>query len=188
MQWAIENFITQNGEKEVLRNSNFYGHGSFVKGWIYDKLLDYFNAAQAFEETRFKLIEKWGHKHYSIAEILNNLGNIYIKQGRYKDALHAYEEAKEINLSEFGKDHISVAGTLYNYGNLYKIPGRLDDSITALEEAKRICIKNYSENNSLIAEVWHSLGCVYLEQHDYIKAEEYLKKSLNININVRMYL
>jgi len=70
--------------------------------------------------------EEWGAKNTSTLDTVNNLGNLYSKQGKlnkakemYGRALRGYEEA-------WGAKRTSTLDTVYNLGNLYKDRGEVD--------------------------------------------------------------
>ncbi len=57
----------------------------------------------------------------NLANILNNLGNVYQQQGKYNRALTYYEKSLKIQRKFYNDDNnIKLANTFNNIGNIYQ--------------------------------------------------------------------
>ena len=66
--------------------------------------------------------------HPDVAQTLNNLANVYRKQGKYADAEGLYKRVIAIREKALGANHPDVATTLNNLANLYHDQGKYADA------------------------------------------------------------
>jgi tetratricopeptide (TPR) repeat protein len=81
---------------------------------------EYTEARAAFERALAIDVQVYGCDDPTVAESLNNLGNLFETLGDIEVARRKYERALEINESRFGYNHPTVAGNYNNLGNVFK--------------------------------------------------------------------
>jgi tetratricopeptide (TPR) repeat protein len=69
--------------------------------------------------------EAWGAKHTSTLETVNNLGNLYWKQGKIKEAEEMYLRALRGFEEAWGAKHTSTSNTVNNLAGLYYDQARI---------------------------------------------------------------
>jgi tetratricopeptide (TPR) repeat protein len=67
--------------------------------------------------------------------VLNNLGDVHLKQGQHAKALEHFQKALAIRQGALGAEHFDVAKDLLGIGETYLAMRRLPDSLSALERA-----------------------------------------------------
>src|SRR5690349_23629624 len=65
-----------------------------------------------------------GRDHPDVAQSLNNLALLYVRQGRYAEAEPLHRRALAIREKALGRDHPDVAQSLNNLALLYVAQGR----------------------------------------------------------------
>ena len=134
-----------------------------------EKALLYFCEAYGiFRRLNYKL---------ETARTLNNISQVYIKQGKSSLALSNLQEALDI-INE-SSDETILGATLNGMGEVYDI---LDDKIKALyyyEKALKICTKTNDKPG--ISATLNNIASIYHAQSDYISALKYFEKSLAVS-------
>ena len=59
---------------------------------------------------------------------MNNLANVYLKQGKYADAERLYKRALATQEKALGSDHQDFAQSLHNLAIVYKEQGKYADA------------------------------------------------------------
>lgn len=140
-----------------------------------------FSKASASYEQAIKIMEKaHGPEHPDTARILNNLADLYVKQGHYSDAEAIHIQALAIREKTHGTDHQDTADSLNNLGNLYRIMG--DNLMAERILKKSLLIREavLGQNNNYVAQSLSDLGYVYSDQGKYSMSESLLERSLAI--------
>ena len=73
----------------------------------------------------------------SKADLLNNIGNIFLNQGKLDEALDKYQAAFLIYKNFFGEErkHLSIADVLNNIANVYYRKLQYDDALKKYQES-----------------------------------------------------
>jgi hypothetical protein len=74
-----------------------------------------------------------GRDHPDVARSLNNLADLYERQGRYADAQLLYQRALSIREQAVGPDHPDTATSLNNLASFYQGQGRTSDAMPIVE-------------------------------------------------------
>ena len=88
--------------------------------------------------------------HSSIADTLNNLGNLYYGLGDKYKAKELYEQALKIRKVALPKNHASMGDTLNNLGVVYKDIGDIVMAKKSFEKAFGIFKKSLPQNHPLL--------------------------------------
>lgn len=110
------------------------------------------------------------------ASILNEIGQIYDKQGNKDIALDKYKQCLKI-IDQFG--YLSIKPIcLNNIGMIYKNQGNNEKALTYLIQSLRISeeLRNLSEQTISL----NNLGLIYIAQKNYEEALKYFTKYLKI--------
>jgi tetratricopeptide (TPR) repeat protein len=78
-----------------------------------------------------------------VANLLQNLGNVYKSQGRLEDAYETYERSMAIKRRVYGDDHIMVARAVDALAGVLNDQGRVDEARRMYDDALRITRKAY---------------------------------------------
>jgi len=147
-------------------------------GIVYQNLSDYPKALEYYSKA-LHIHEEIGNK-VGIAKNHGNIGIVYQNLSDYPKALECYSKAVRIN-EEIG----NKAGIAINLGNIGIVYGMLLDFPIALEfHKKSILICEEIGQKALTASNLFNIGSIYATKestlYDTIKAEEYLRKSLQL--------
>ncbi len=134
-------------------------------------------------------------------ELLNQLGNLYMKSGRDDQALPVFKRISELN-PEDSNPLITIGGIYrrlkkyeesiaaleealvadgtnalvsYNLGFTYKEMGQLDDAVSCFEDA--------IEMNPSDTLAYNHIGVIYAEKKEYDKALQSYLRGLNVDAN-----
>ena len=130
----------------------------------------------------------YGKYHSSVKTTLQELANTKYQQGYLDEADSLVLES--IAISELASrpndkldliDHIS---TKNNLARLYITKGRLSEAKELAKQTVMIARKHYDLNHNLLATSLDRLGSVYIGMGEYIKAEKFIRESLDINVSI----
>ena len=148
--------IVQETEKAIKENpklSIFYN----MKGLALSQM-GKFNDAKLILEEGYEI-------NPNDLAIINNLANVYKNTFNYKDA----EELYKLSISK-KKDYLN---SYVNYGNLKRDLNKFEEAITLYKEALTY--------NNKIPEVYYSLAMSHQSLGDFMDAENYANKTLEID-------
>jgi tetratricopeptide (TPR) repeat protein len=74
-----------------------------------------------------------GRDHPDVARSLNNLADLYERQGRYGDAEPLYQRAAAIREAALGANNPDAAISLNNLASLYRTQGRTADALPIMQ-------------------------------------------------------
>lgn len=130
----------------------------------YEKSAACFNIAQECARTQLDEISP------SVANTLNNLGNLNRKMKNDKLALDFYNESLAIYKRNYGENDINCAASHNNIGNVYFGMGRYDDALASYEKSRSIMLDNKMENSSDYANTIANISMVYNAKKEHAKA------------------
>ena len=142
----------------------------------YEKSAEYFSKAQECERN-------WSYSDEltpSVANTLNNLGNLYRKMNKDKIALDIYKESLDIYKKNFGEDDINCAASYNNIGNVYYGMGKYDDALSMYEKSRSIMAAGNMENTNDYANTAANIAIAYSAKKEYAKALSYADEALSI--------
>ena len=115
------------------------------------------------------------------ADILNNLGNIFLQKGEYSKSLDNYIEAeKNFNVAD---NLVGKVKTLINIGTVYELQDLFEKASMQYNSALLISIN--IGNKDFEAQIFTHLGSLYYSQKNKIKALDCFSHSLKINKEIK---
>ncbi len=122
--------------------------------------------------------DKQGEEYLTI---LNNAGELQMKIGKNREAEDKFSEIIRLcNRTDNSESNICFAA-LVNIGNLKKRAGNLNRAAGYLEKALKTGKKVFGEESWKLKEVMRSLGVIYFELKQFIKADEIIKYRAELN-------
>ncbi len=173
-----------------LKNNNPFDEISIYLSALVNEQLIYSNNSNIQETKRFleeviELFENNNHENnYNLFSFYNNLGGILEKEKEYKKALNLYTKAlnliTNINLN---KNHIAYAIIYNSIGLNYYYQMDYEKSIIYYNKAIHV-LESINTEHYYISITNKNIAQVYTELNDYVNAEKYYKKSLELAINI----
>ena len=154
--------------------------GSFICYY----LANYPKALILYERGLRQSVLQYGVESEQVANLYNNIGEIYSAQGNYAKALEYYNQALTIQEKVFGKEHPDVATSYNNIGNVYYYQGNLSQALEYCNQALTIQEKVFGKEHPDVARSYNNIGTVYDNQGNYAKALEYYNQALTIQEKV----
>jgi tetratricopeptide (TPR) repeat protein len=138
----------------------------------YDAALEnYYKAKDLFEKT---------NDHTALAILMNNIGEVFKKQGRYEDAQTYLFKAQVINLEH--EDPRVTLLILTNLGELSLLKGDLEEGKRLLFQA--LPLADQSSNMRIKAYAYQYLAKLYALEEKKDLATEYVDKSLSLRAEI----
>ncbi|HSV61097.1 MAG TPA: CHAT domain-containing tetratricopeptide repeat protein [Variovorax sp.] len=120
-----------------------------------------------------------GTPHLFVAAWLNNLANLYIRQGRFQDAWTLAEKSMVLLPQRANRDP-AVAETFSLMGSLRARESQYADAQKFFEWALEIRERAFGDSHPVTASSLHSLGVLLAERGEYPKAEALQLRALAI--------
>ena len=149
-------------------------------GIIYEYLGEFERADQQLQKVFGIRRNLLGTDHIDVALSLENLGHLQSLKGKFESAKQFYEKAQDIlkRLAPPGSPLL-----VYNYlaiANIYKNWGHHKESENFYKKAIMTCELAIKPAPEAFALALENLGSLYLGNHNYTKAEEYINHALQI--------
>lgn len=191
------------GEALQMIARNHYNASKYIESKeYYEKALDIFKKNQYFEGIAITLHEMarilghWGeydealnknqealkfweeiNDKIGIASAYNGIGRIYEELGDFDNAFGYYK--KSLNLYQEINELSEIVATTLHLGDIYLKKELYDKALEYYFRAELIG-KEISNNNKLNAIILGSIGEAYNDKGDYLKALDYVEKSVKI--------
>lgn len=147
--------------------------------------IDQYNEAEKILLNALKIKEKFNNEYdaENFAFSYNNIGRLYEKKGNLKEAQNYYQKAlKFIDDAYYGDKNNSETEIFYNnLANVTTNSSKKQDYYYKSHEILSAKVVGPSLSRSIS---YNNFGVCYMEQNDFEKAEEYLKKALDEKILV----
>jgi tetratricopeptide (TPR) repeat protein len=121
-----------------------------------------------------------GPDHPDVAHSLNNLADLYRKQGKYAEAEPLYNRALAIREKTLGLDHPDVASSLNKLAIVYWYQGKYAEAEPLYKRSLAIREKTLSPEHPRVAASLGNLALLYHLQGKYAEAEPLYRRSLVI--------
>jgi CHAT domain-containing protein len=121
-----------------------------------------------------------GPNHPDVAQSLNNLAELYRRQGAYAKAEPFYARALDIRRKSLGPNHPDVATGLNNLAGLYWAQGAYTKAEPLYARSLDILEKAFGPGHPDVAQSLNNLAVLYQAQGAYSKAELLLARAANI--------
>ncbi len=115
-----------------------------------------------------------------MAQVLNNLANLYTELGQYAKAEPLYRRSLEIKEAKLGKDHPHVADSLNNLAILYHRLGQYAKAEPLYCRSLEIYEAKLGKDHPFVADALHELATLYQQLGQLEKAEPLYRRSLEI--------
>ncbi len=135
--------------------------------------IDYFHKASDLQKELGQELE--------LASVLNELGNLYDKQGQYVEAESFYLQALELRQHLLGDNHPKLANSLNNLAEAYRAQGRYDEAEPMYRKALEMNQRLLGSDHSEIATTLNNWALSYYEQGIYSEAESLYKQVLELS-------
>ena len=112
------------------------------------------------------------------AQVLNNLGLMYQRQGALDLAQPLLERSLAIREKKVGPDHIDVARVLNNLAIVHQEKAELDTAERLYTRALAIYEKVLGPNHPLVGQTVNNLAVVYLTKRDFAQAEPLFERAV----------
>ncbi len=184
--WKVCNRLQRHAET-ALNHAENLGIETQTIGRLYNQIAYYIDDLAEYEKAikfyrkALEIGEKTiGKEHPAYAIRLNNLAEVYRKQGKYEEAIQLYKQALEIDEKTIGKEHPSYAIRLNNLASVYDSQGRYEEAIELYKQALEIDEKTIGKEHPAYATRLNNLASVYDSQGKYEEAIELYKQALEI--------
>ncbi len=171
---ALRNYLASLEIREKYGNKSFIAKSYNNIGLVYRSRKDYANAAKYYLKSLN--IKREINDEQGILNSLINIGSAFQNQGKPDSAFYygnlALQQAKKINALQ------DIEASKGNMGAALVSMGRIDEALPLLQSVeKEAAEKNYK---NILYSLYESLGDVYHAKKNYILAETYFKKGLDL--------
>jgi tetratricopeptide (TPR) repeat protein len=141
------------------------------------RLADLFETYERFADAEplykraLAIMEKNENNAESLAEILDRLGNVYVKQQKYELAEAIYRRVLEMRIEIFGADHADIASSYLHLGRLQLSRGDHTDGVVWLQKALPIAEKHMGSTHPFTGDIVEQMALSYFEAGDHDRAE-----------------
>ncbi|HEY9683768.1 MAG TPA: tetratricopeptide repeat protein [Oculatellaceae cyanobacterium] len=125
--------------------------------------------------------EKFGTDDLKVAQTLNQMTHLFIKQGRYEEALPSLNRALTIRRKKLGEANILTAETLGNLALVDEKLGKDEDAEKLYKEVLEIKEKKLGDNSPSVAITKTNLANLYAEMRNCSEAKTLYLQALAID-------
>ncbi len=136
-----------------------------------------YKKAEEYFTKSLEICRKTGYKDGEINAI-NNITISMLEQHQYEQALANYQYILQYDLGQSNKKNI--AGSYNNIGEVYLAMGRTDEAIANFHKSEKY--KTESQHYVGLVSCYNNLAEAYTAKKNYVLAEKYLAKALDISI------
>jgi len=132
--------------------------------------------------TRALAIRKviFGVEHVRYYELLDVVTSFYSDQGRYAEALPCAQELRKLAPKLYGPESQTTASVIDQLGDVWRRLGRFDRAEKLYNEELTLQWDIHGENSPEIAATLNGLAINSMEQGQYLRSMELLKRTLDI--------
>jgi CHAT domain-containing protein/Tfp pilus assembly protein PilF len=140
-----------------------------------------YQAAKQVAEQALGLREKaFGTDSLEVAQVLNDLGLLYVEAGDYAKAEAVLQRDLSIKEKKFGAEDAKVAMSLNTLGLLYSEKGDYAKAEAMLKKSLAMMEKKAGKEALDLAPVLNNLARTYQQTGDYVKAEPLFERALSL--------
>jgi tetratricopeptide (TPR) repeat protein len=161
---TLTRFLERHGQFHIsiIDTFNNIGVGYFIAG-EYAIALEYFTEALA----TIDFLPCDGNTVETAADLSNNIGLVYHRQGRHLDAVQMFKLGIQMYEELYGCEHVKTADTVNNLGETLSSYGYQGEAVRELKKAERMYRDAYGHNYVGIGDVLANLGAIYKKQQNY---------------------
>jgi CHAT domain-containing protein/tetratricopeptide (TPR) repeat protein len=134
----------------------------------------YEQAAEIFKQTL-------GEKHRQYRTTLEGLARLAMQRGDYRKADSLYQQLQALYRESDGEDSFRYAFTLDQRGEICKAEGDLEGAAALFEKSLPIFRTRLGQQGLLLTARLSGLAELYTRQHNYERAEPFLRECLTCN-------
>ncbi len=117
--------------------------------------------------------------HENIAANLNHISSLYQNMGDFGKALPFAIEAHQMRLEIFGPGHLNTIAAHANTARSYLGARRLEEAAVTYRDVLALFRQEYGNDHFYISGLLGNKGLVYMEMEEYLRAESFLRESLD---------
>ena len=171
---AIRNHLAALDLRKATGNNDFISKSLNNIGLVYKARKDYATAANYYRQS-LGIKEIIGDKKGTVNTLMN-LGSMYQSMHNYDSALY-FAQRGHLLAKELGLDK-DITAFLANRGDALHNLGKEDEAMRFLNTAEQSGLQqNYSQ---ALLTVYHAKGNILLKGKQFVKAEEYFRKGLEL--------
>jgi tetratricopeptide (TPR) repeat protein/DNA-binding CsgD family transcriptional regulator len=110
-----------------------------------------------------------------------NIGSLLAQEGRYKEAMKEFKKAESFFANSPDNAAEKQARSLVTIGRMHSLLGQQDGAFAAFR--KGLELARHSQNNELLRLLNQNIHINYFQTGEYERAEEFLRQSLELNID-----
>jgi tetratricopeptide (TPR) repeat protein len=141
------------------------------------RLADLFETYERYADAEplFKralaVMEKTEGQEEAMAEILDRLAWVHVKQQKYEQAEAIYRKVLELRIALAGEDSADVATSYMNLGRLQIARGDHTDGVIWLQKAIPLAEKHLGSKHPSVADIVEQMALSFLETGEHDRAE-----------------
>lgn len=138
---------------------------------------------QLLTKAKGIISSNFDNKHPLYAEILKNIGLIYVETGRYQDAFQFLNEANIIWLEKLSDRNINSANVYVLMGDIYARLKNFNEAEANYNKAEKIFEKKFSREHPKYLNTLSKQGQMYFINFKYDEATRMLKRTTTSYLN-----
>ncbi|CAF1146892.1 unnamed protein product [Didymodactylos carnosus] len=163
---AYVHLLTENYELALVNYKNALTIGltapqiistSNIIGLLYKNQFKNYSEALSYCEKALEMYEN-SLTHYTIAEILYNIGTVHHERKDYELAMFNYKKALSIQLTCLPVNHTGIANTYYRIGIVQQVLQNYCEALINYKKALSIKLKYLSSDDTDIADFYISVA------------------------------
>lgn len=167
--------------KEVLKNTSINDENYSVRlqnlAFYEARLGEFGKAIETYKEALIAAKRTYGVNHSRYAQLLDAIGQLYLRKGELNQAKQLFEEAISVfeGIKEFDESHSEYGFYLNNYARTLLELKKFDDAIDLLNKTIEISEKDSINDKVRYIRKKHDLAKVYIRTREYAKAIDLLE-------------
>ncbi|MCX6579874.1 MAG: tetratricopeptide repeat protein [Candidatus Aminicenantes bacterium] len=140
-----------------------------------------YREAQQLVQSAFTLLSENSEEDLRLkANILNDLGTMYLKLGENQKALENQMQSLEIRQILFGEQHPDTTISYNNVGSIHVAFGNYEKALEYKLRALKICLQIFGKQHPITSTILNNVGGAYGDLGEQEKALEYQLQALEI--------
>ncbi len=145
-----------------------------------DAAIEHLHRAEALAKARPQAAPS-SHRTF-LAQVHNDLGIAYRRQGRFAEAIAAQEQVLADRREVLGEQHSLVAGSLQNLAILYLEQERWDDALAAARKAEEIVLVAEGPKGDHLSDLAQITGAAHAGSNRFVEAKAALNRAIELEL------
>ncbi|CAF1191416.1 unnamed protein product [Didymodactylos carnosus] len=172
------NFLPKNSSS-FGTTYNLLGYVHYLTGDNTIALLYYLKALDVYSKCYPSM------KHWSVAEVYRNIGQVYFKQLDYSKSLEMYDKAFDIYQKYGWNSFQDSIQFLRGYSQIYNAKQQFRKALKYTNKALEIQLEHVPSDFIAISSTYTSIGQIYRQIGDNLNSSEYFKLALRTLLKVK---